>query len=200
MVEVDVRFTADHVPVIAHDSDLQRLYGVPGNVAEMTLDEISTAIAGKGALMTFEELATLCREAYMGLYLDFKAIDTEGMQQIVEIVRAKHLFSHTIFSSFRPDWVAEMKAQIPDARTSVLFSSVHVEPVALAKSVNADYVHPCWERFDRPQDYLTQQWLDDVRGAGLGIICWHEERPPVIADLKALGVDGICSDRPDLLT
>jgi glycerophosphoryl diester phosphodiesterase len=38
-----------------------------------------------------------------------------------------------------------------------------------------------------------------VRAAGLGIIAWHEERPAEIAALRALGVDGICSNAPDLL-
>lgn len=38
-----------------------------------------------------------------------------------------------------------------------------------------------------------------VRGAGLGIICWHEERPAEIAALSRIGVDGLCSDAPELL-
>lgn len=123
----------------------------------------------------------------------------EGMVTMTEALREHGMFKYAIFGSFRPDWVAEIKANIPHAQTSVLFSSVHVEPVSLALSVGADYVHPCWERFDRPQDYLTPEWLAAVRAQELGIICWHEERPSVIAALKALGVDGICSDMPDLL-
>jgi putative hydrolase of the HAD superfamily len=38
-----------------------------------------------------------------------------------------------------------------------------------------------------------------VRAAGLGIVSWHEERPEVIAGLRARGVDAICTDRPELL-
>jgi glycerophosphoryl diester phosphodiesterase len=33
----------------------------------------------------------------------------------------------------------------------------------------------------------------------MGIICWHEERPDEIAALRRVGVDGICSDAPELL-
>jgi glycerophosphoryl diester phosphodiesterase len=80
-----------------------------------------------------------------------------------------------------------------------LFSSVHVDPVALASAVKADYVHPCWERFESPSSLLTPEWIERVRDAGLGIVCWHEERPAEIAALNALGVDGICSDQPELL-
>jgi len=200
MVEVDVRFTVDNVPVIAHDSDLQRVFGVPGNISEMTLEAVKAATPeGKAPVLTFAELVKLCREVRIGLYLDIKAINAEGMVAMTESLREYGMFNYAIFGSFRPDWVAEIKANIPDAQTSVLFSSVHVEPVSLALAVGADYVHPCWERFDIPQDYLTPEWLAAVRAQELGIVCWHEERPSVIAALKALGVDGICSDMPDLL-
>jgi glycerophosphoryl diester phosphodiesterase len=38
-----------------------------------------------------------------------------------------------------------------------------------------------------------------VRQHGLGIILWHEERPEEIAALRQIGVDGVCSNAPDLL-
>ena len=74
-----------------------------------------------------------------------------------------------------------------------------LDPVALAASVGADFVHPCWERFESPSSLLTVEWIERVRAADLGIICWHEERPEEIAALNALGVEGICSDQPELL-
>jgi glycerophosphoryl diester phosphodiesterase len=46
---------------------------------------------------------------------------------------------------------------------------------------------------------LAGDWMERVRAAGLGVVCWHEERPSEIAALNALGVDGICSDQPELL-
>ena len=52
----------------------------------------------------------------------------------------------------------------------------------------------------QPHRLLTADWLRQVREAGLGIICWHEERPDEIAALYDLGVDAICSDTPDRLT
>ena len=200
MVEIDVRFTADNIPVVAHDSNLKRVYGVEGNIGEMTLDEINAVTpSDRAPLLTFDAMAQLCRQHGMGLYLDFKSINLEGMQSVVQSLRETWLFNYTIFSSFRADWVAEFKAQIPGALTSILFSSVHVDPVALGKAVNADFVHPCWERFDAPHEYLSPEWLDAVESAGFGVVCWHEERPAVIAELNARGVYGICSDNPELL-
>ncbi|MEL6148805.1 MAG: glycerophosphodiester phosphodiesterase, partial [Chloroflexota bacterium] len=82
---------------------------------------------------------------------------------------------------------------------SILFSSKHVNPVQIADAVQADFVHPCFERFDRPQDFISGEWMQVVRDNELGVVCWHEERPDVIHDLYELGVDGICSDNPELL-
>jgi len=95
--------------------------------------------------------------------------------------------------------VAEAKAVAPELLTSVLFSSTHVDPVQLAQAAQANFVHPCWERYERPNSLLTPEWVARVRQADLGIICWHEERPEEIAALRRLGVDGICSDAPELL-
>ncbi len=202
MVEVDLRFTADDVPVAAHDADLQRVYGVAGNIADCSLRELQQLTAGRGEpLLTMEQVVQSCRELMLGLYLDVKDVDNESAgMAVVDMLRQNGMLPVTVFGSFRADWVAELKALCPDALTSILFASRHVDPVQLARSLNADFVHPCWERFERPQQFLTQDWLAAVRDAGLGVMIWHEHRPDVIRDLYQLGIYGICADDPlDLL-
>lgn len=71
----------------------------------------------------------------------------------------------------------------------------------LAARIECDYVHPCWEHVsNRPDRLLDPAWIDALHRAGRGVITWHEERPEVIEGLRLLGVDGICTDRPELLT
>ncbi len=201
MLEVDLRFTADKVPVAAHDADLRRVYGVAGNIADCSLAELQQLTAGRGEpLLTLEEVAQSCRELMLGLYLDVKDVaDEDAAGEAVATLRRHGLLEVTVFGSFRADWMAELKALFPQALTSILFASVHVEPVQLARSLRADFVHACWERLERPQDHLTPQWLDAVRAAGLGVMIWNEHRPEVIHDLHQLGIYGICADDPALL-
>jgi glycerophosphoryl diester phosphodiesterase len=200
MVEVDVRITKDGIPVIAHDPDLNRVFGIDAQVADLTLDEIrAQSPADAAPLLTFADMVDLCASLSLGLYLDIKDITPTAFGIVADALRKRGMFPYAVFGAFRPDVVAEIKHNIPEAITSILFSSPYVEPVALARSVNADYVHPCFERFDSPQDLIAGEWMDRVRAAGLGVVCWHEERPSVIAALQALGVDGICSDQPELL-
>jgi glycerophosphoryl diester phosphodiesterase len=200
MIEMDIRTTADNVPVIAHDPDLKRVFGVDGLVSQMTLDELHAVTpTGHEPLLTFEEMAELCKSLSLGLYLDIKDVSEDSARAVLDSLERHSLMNVTIWGSFRPDVLAEIKAAEPRAVTSILFSSTHVDPVLLARSVGCTYVHPCWERFDRPHRFLTEAWIKAVHDAGLGIICWHEERLEEIAALQALGVNGICSDQPELL-
>jgi glycerophosphoryl diester phosphodiesterase len=200
MIEMDIRVTADDVPVIAHDANLKRVFGVEGEIREMSLPALYAATPpDRPPILTFDEMIKSCAKLEVGLYLDIKDITPTAMERIINGLRKYGMFNYAIFGSFRPDVVAEIKAAAPDATTSVLFWSIHVDPVALATAVKADYVHPCWERFETPSSLLNENWIQRVRDANLGIVCWHEERPEEIAALNKLGVDGICSDRPELL-
>lgn len=200
MVEIDLRVTADDVPVIAHDSNLMRVFGVEGDVASLTLEELRALTpSGHEPILTFAEMLDACARLGLGLYLDIKEVTPTAMVVVIDLLRRKGMLKYVIFGSFRPDVVAEIKAAAPDVVTSILFASTHVDPVALARSVGAAYIHPCWERFESPSLHLTEEWVASIRAAGLGIICWHEERPDEIRALNQIGVDGICSDQPELL-
>src|SRR5690606_14194438 len=61
MVEVDIRLTADNIPVIAHDPNLKRVFGVEGMVEEMTAEQLRALTPpDHHPIMTFDEMAALC--------------------------------------------------------------------------------------------------------------------------------------------
>src|SRR5262249_33670577 len=106
----------------------------------------------------------------------------------------------TILASVRSDIVVQCGRVTQGIPWAILFASTLEDPVQLANAIDASYVHPCWERLPRPDQFLAGPWLDRVRAHGLGVICWHEERPAVVQSLYELGVDGICTDEPTLLS
>ena len=199
MVEIDIRVSADDIPVVTHDSSLKRLYGIEGAVSDYRMDDLR-AMTAAGGILSFEEALESCRELGLGLYLDLKQLNARAAADILAAIDARHFLRHVIFGSFRPDTLADIKAARPDAQTSILFSATQLDAVKLAQSIGADYVHPCWEnRAAQPHRLLTREWIAAARRADLGIVCWHEERPAEIAALMKLGVDAICSDKPELL-
>lgn len=199
-VEIDIRVTADECPLVIHDGSLKRTHGIDGEVSGFTMDELRRMTAGGRPIVSFDEAVALCRELCLGLYLDIKRLSVSAARAMFASLDRHQYMKHTIFGAFRPDYLADIKAARPDAKTSILFGAVDIDPVKLAGSVKADYVHPCWEnRAAQPHKLLKPEWIAAVREANLGIVCWHEERPAEIAALMALGVDAICSDKPELL-
>lgn len=199
MVEVDVQCTADGEVVLVHDHALRTAKGDWLLVSHSTLAELQAVDLGGGERVpTLAEAIACCKEARLGLYIELK--DGRTIPTVLELLHTNRRTESSIIGSFRPDWLADVKLHSPQVATSVLFGAPTVDPVTLARSVAADYVHPCWERRSaRPDQLLTPAWVEAVRAANLGIVCWHEERPEVIAGLRTVGVDAICSDRPELL-
>ena len=199
MVEVDLQASADGVLVVMHDAELSRTTDGRGSVYAHTLDALRQLDAGNGERVpTAEEVIACCLERTLGIYFELKIGFAAGA--IVPLIQQYALHERVIVGSFRPDWLADVRAHDARIATSVMFGSLHVDPVALARAAGARYVHPCWEhQAAEPHRLLTTDWLRAVRAAGLGVISWHEERPSEIAALRGLGLDGICSNSPDLL-
>ncbi|MGH2541332.1 MAG: glycerophosphodiester phosphodiesterase [Ardenticatenaceae bacterium] len=199
MVELDVHESADGVPVIIHDAELSRTTNGQGLVSRHAMSELKKLDAGNGErIPTLEEAIDCCLEHDLGLYLEIKSGPV--VPALIESIQRRDLYHRTIVCSFRPDWLAQAKKLDPGIVTAALFSAVDIDAVGLAQAVGATYVHLAWERrASEPHKLLTEAWIDTVRAAGLGIVCRHEERPSEIAALRQLGVDGICSNAPDLL-
>jgi len=60
-VELDVQLSADGVPVVFHDDDLQRLCGMPGRIMEISLAEIRELHVGGEPVPALADLAALLR-------------------------------------------------------------------------------------------------------------------------------------------
>ena len=198
LVELDVQRTADNQMAVVHDAWLQDSEGHILPVRQSTLAQLQAIDLGQGEhIPTLTEVLDLCEQEQMGAYIEIK--DGGVVPALVQSLLDRGGLGSCLIGSFRPDWIADVKALAPQATTSILFSSPSIDAVQLARAVGATYVHPCWERFDRPSAKLTPEWLTRVRQANLGIVIWHEERPNEIAALRQLGVDAICSDAPELL-
>jgi glycerophosphoryl diester phosphodiesterase len=181
MVEIDVQRTADRQVVLSHDAQLRDASGRYWPVGRSTLAELREIDLGEGErIPTFAEAVDTCRSEQLGAYIELK--DSGAIPGVLATLREKGFAGHCIIGSFRPDWLAEVKAAMPQIATSVLFSALSVDPVKLAQAVGANYVHPCWERYPNPSSLLTPEWMARVRGADLGIVCWHEERAEEIVE------------------
>lgn len=209
MVELDVRLTKDGVPVVIHDEVLDRVTTGQGPVADHTWEELRplrlrdpvTGEPRDEGLMTLADALALCREEFVGAYVDVK--DGAAIPAIVAAVR-QHFYPHgVVIGSTRPEDVRAVRQLAPELRVAWLVG-LPVRPIpellAELQAMDGTYLHLCWERAGaRPDQLLTPEDVAQVHRAGKGLVIWHEERPEVIAGLRQLGVDAVCSDRPELL-
>jgi len=203
LAEFDVRCTADGHVVLAHDEHLRDAAGVFWPIHRSTLQELQAIDApqrrgdGGERLPTLAEALKLCLQEQIGAYIELK--DWRVLPGLAEIAGQYDLGNYAIVGSFRPDWLAECKALLPRVATSILFCSPALDAVQLARSIGASYLHPCWGHLPDALSLLTPAWVAQAREAGLGVISWSEQRPEWLVALSRLGLDGICSDAPELL-
>jgi len=194
MWELDTQLSRDGVCMVSHDDHLLRVFGIDARISELTADAIQSLPGA--AVPRFEEVAALAREVGAGLYVELKAAGT-GRLAWDELARHGQRFA--ALGSFNTAFVRELRDAYCPYPLSVLVR-VGADPHAAGDTCGADMLHLCWESAGaRPQDLVTEDLLARAFAANREIVLWHEERPPIIADLLELPVLGICSDRPDLL-
>jgi glycerophosphoryl diester phosphodiesterase len=196
LVEIDVRATGDGHLVVHHDPEIM-VDTHPARIDAMSMRDL-TALA-PGRAQPAASVIRAARRAGLGVYLDIKDISDSALPRLIGLLTAEDMIGRTILASSDATIVARCAAAAPDVARAVLFRPVDADPIDLAHTAGADFLHPCWEHETRPDELLAGPWLDDVRRHGLGVVCWHEERPDVLTGLLALGVDGICTDDPALL-
>jgi glycerophosphoryl diester phosphodiesterase len=200
MLELDVHLSLDGHPVIIHDADLSRTASGTGRVVDMTLDQIKRFDVGQGERVpTLSEVIELVR-GRAELYIELKGQHTPG--PVVTALQAAGFADQAIVGSFYPWLPQRVKFLDPTIRTSILIRR-EVQPedfIEWALAVEADYVHPCWEKASpTPHKLLTQELISGIRQRGLGVVLWHEERPAELRELVKFDVDGICTNTPDVL-
>jgi glycerophosphoryl diester phosphodiesterase len=199
MLELDLHLTRDGELIVLHDPEISRTTDGAGDVSTLTLAEAQAFDAGKGEhLPSLREVIALARSRAQ-LYTEMKGLFTP--EPLVELLRQEHFCDDVIAGSFLPWLPQKVKWLAPEVRTSLLFKDVDaLRMIAWARSIGADYVHPCWEDRDpQPHRLLTPEMIQEIRRAELGVILWHEERPDELRALARLDVDGICTNAPDAL-
>ncbi len=201
MLELDVYLSKDGHLIIRHDSDVSRTTNGKGQINNMTLKQIKELDAGKGErIPTLSEVIDLVRDR-ANLYIELKGQRTPV--PVTNVIQAMDFVDQVIVGSFYPWLIQKIKFLNPMIYTSMLVrrEDRKVDFVEWALAVEADYVHPCWEdEIPTPHKLLTPDTIANIRKHGLGLIIWQEERPSELHELVKLGVDGICTNTPDILT
>lgn len=189
-VEVDVRLTRDGHIVVIHDATVDRTTDGRGAVAEMALSRLRGLDAGKGEhIPTLREVINVVG-GEADLFVEIKVPGSEG--KVLDVIRESGAEGTVTLVSFHHPSVLRARELEPRVRTGVILVSRPVTPTSLALDAKADVLLPRYTHVDA-------EMVAEAHRCGLAVIPWTVDDPGQMRRLMALGVDGMATNRPDVL-
>jgi glycerophosphoryl diester phosphodiesterase len=189
MIEFDVRLSRDGHLVVMHDEEVDRTTNGHGFVKEKTLSELKKLDAGMGEdIPTLEEVIALSK-GRVGLVIELKEPRTE--EGVLRLIKENNLLEEIFIVSFNQDLIKRVKELEPRIKTGLILLS-YPDPVRLAKGCFADAVAPFHE-------FVTLELIEKAHKNNLSIIAWTVDNREKAEELKNQGIDGIVTNKPDIL-
>lgn len=190
VLEADVRFTRDQVPVIMHDATVDRTTDGHGRVDEMTYREISRLDAGGGAeVPRLGWLVALADRRGAALLLEMKPSGATRSQvrTVLRAVRARDLGRRTTIQSFHAANVRRVHRMAPRIRTGLVLSPRDRVPAPVPRFVDVLVPH---------RDLVTRTRVRRWHRASVRVYAWIGRRRAQWRRLDRAGVDAVILDRP----
>jgi glycerophosphoryl diester phosphodiesterase len=203
-IETDVRATRDGVAVILHDRRLPARSGLPGAIDRLAWRDVRTAdlVAGE-SIPTLEQL--LVALPTMRVNIDIKAASAiEPTVDVIERLSAHHRVLVTSFSDRRRRRALRLlsKRVATSAGTSAFLALVAAKtPAGRAYAWRMVHDSDCLQlppRLGR-LPVITPALVRAVHASGRQVHAWTIDEPAAMRALLDIGVDGIITDRADLL-
>jgi len=214
-VEFDVRQTRDGALVVIHSEELAETTNGRGLVGERTLAEIRQLDAGQGErIPTLNEVLDLLKGKVL-LDVDLKRPGYE--EQVVTALRDHGVDDDALINSLTAESLRRVRALSPAIVTAISYpedkggasTKPYLAPAVTAalaimrktlpgriggmiRQAAADGIMLYYR-------LVTPNIVDVVHRAGWFIGIWTVDDAVTIARLRAMGVDSITSNRPDLL-
>jgi len=205
MVEFDAKLTGDNVPIIMHDSTVDRTTDGSGEVAEMDFADIARLDAGswfdprfKGeAVPRLEEMLRHCRARGLSINIEIKPCEGRTEATAVKVLETALAVwpadaPPPLISSFRWDALLVARELAPDWPRGMLIAvrpedwEDWLEPIA-PTTLNAG-----WKS-------MSDAELADYRATGLPILVDTVNEAGLARRLFGHGVHALFTDAPDRL-
>lgn len=190
MVEVDAHASRDGHIVVIHDAKVDRTTNGKGYVKDLTLKELRKLDVELGEkIPTLKEVVELIRGKAQ-LVIEIKVPGIE--EKVLHIIKEGGLRNGVLITSFHHPTVKHVKELDPNIKTGIIISSRPVKPAQLALNANANALFPRYV-------YVDQEMMREVHKNELAIYPWTINDPDKMKPLIEMGVDGIVTNKPDVL-
>ena len=220
--EIDAVLSADGVAVLLHDENLDRTSNGRGSVARHSAAELALLDAGSWfgpefageALPTLQQALSHCARHGIWLNVEIKPVSGHEAQTGQVVARTVADFTHPapvqsgpgqtvsaltrtpaqapLLSSFSRTALAAARLAAPQLPRALLCTALPPDWEAALADLACVALHCDHRRLDAAQ-------AARVRAAGYGLLCYTVNDPQRAAQLRAWGVDAICTDRIDCI-
>jgi glycerophosphoryl diester phosphodiesterase len=206
IVELDVRLSADGVPVVMHDPTVDRTTDGSGAVSELTARELATLDAGRpdepATVPSLAEVLELV-SGRAAVALEIKNLPAEpgfepdrepAVEAALAEVERTRFEGPVLVVSFNPSSIEASRAISPEVPTGFLTTELVDPHEALRYAVAAG--HAMVLPGTRSLIPVGPAFVQDVHAAGLRIGTWTVDDPEVVRRLLDWGTDAVASNDP----
>lgn len=219
VLESDIRFTKDDVPILFHDDDLIRTTGISGSVRDKTLDELlqidlgynfTTDIGqtypfrGKGLkVVTLAE--ALERFPDTILNLDIKDTFRKAPEEVAGVLHEYQRTENIMIASFHPPQMKRFREKAPMIPTSAHPNEVRNFVIGVRMRSMRFFVRSVpYKAFQVPEwsgglQIVTPRFLETAHEREIAVQVWTINNREDMERLLNMGVNGIFTDYPALL-
>jgi glycerophosphoryl diester phosphodiesterase len=201
-VETDVNATADGVLLALHDRKLDRVSDLAGVVAELPYEQVRKArLGGREPIPQLHDVLT----AWPDLRLNIDCKSPEAMEPLAKVIEEHGAWDRVCLASFSMRSLGRLRRRLgPRVATSYgkagiaalrLLPAQPLRSLAVGHAGMAAQVPVSWGAIK----VLTETFLERAHALGKHVHVWTVDDAMEMHLLLDLGVDGIFTDRPDVL-
>ncbi|MFP3951076.1 MAG: glycerophosphodiester phosphodiesterase [Candidatus Bathyarchaeia archaeon] len=188
-VELDVHRTKDGKLIVIHDEDVSRTTDGEGKVGELSLEEVKALeVEGGEEIPTLEEALDFI-DGKVKMLVELKESSYE--EQVYDLIGEKGLLDNVIIISFDEDALKTMRDLDDDVEIGFIYVR-HRKPLDTAVDIGCNYVLPL-------HHFTHTRTVEEAHERGLKVIVWTVNEVADVEEMREKGVDGIASDKPDIL-
>lgn len=201
-VETDVHATRDGVVLAFHDSTLDRVTGLPGLVADMSYDELRSAlIGGREPVPRLSDILS----SWPSLNVNIDCKSRQAIEPLTRVIADQRAWDRVCLASFSPWRLSRLRARlgqrVATAYGTLGVATLRLSPLVGLRSLALGHggVAAQVPVSAGGIQLVTATFVERAHELAKHVHVWTVDEPGEMTRLLELGVDGIMTDRTDVL-
>jgi glycerophosphoryl diester phosphodiesterase len=202
-IELDVQLSADGMPMVFHDTTLERTAGITGTIQEKTLVELKQLEVGSWfdpqyadeKIPTLREVLETVKSLPKFIYLDVKKHchwSDKDIENLVNLLVSENWQNRCIISSFNEIFVDRVRQLDPEIQLGYIVAepSLYLTQLAKAKKAGNTVMISAWDVLLKNPDFIQMTQSSDV-----DIVVWTVDEIEIFQKLVNLGLQRIVTNK-----